>query len=107
MTPAEIPANVRALEDFFLTLSEGDADRLLRLAGSWKDTPEGWGRAPDRIKSASIRRILIDLGSGSQTLLAELLFDDEPTLINVLSNFFAIRPKREVNNALGLVGSTS
>jgi predicted nucleotide-binding protein len=70
---AERDAAIRSIENFFAPLSEQEADRILRAAGSEDVTPAGWGNEPEAIKRVQIRRFLANRSDDLLTELVEFL----------------------------------
>jgi hypothetical protein len=105
MPPAEVPARVQAIADFFVPLWHQDATMILGLVGAARFIPDGWESAPNRIKFINIQRILINLPDDALVLLKKLIFDNELILEKALADYFATLSEVDANNTLKLVGS--
>jgi predicted nucleotide-binding protein len=105
MTSAEDPARVQAIARFLMPLSSHDVTLILEMVKSRDAIPGGWKDAPDRIKLINIQKILVNLSDETLALLEQLIFEDEPTLINVLGEYFATLSEQAADDALRLVSS--
>jgi hypothetical protein len=71
--PAQRYAVLKALEDFFVPLSEPEADMILKMAGTSVVTPEGWGGRSEAKKRQEIQSLLNKLQDDIMLSLMEFV----------------------------------
>jgi predicted nucleotide-binding protein len=80
VAPEERQTVIRALTDFFVPMTESQADRLLQVVGA-HSTPSGWGIEPDAVKRLQMKRLLAEQSDDVLIEARELLPDHVESLL--------------------------